>query len=275
MGAVTLGVADLDRMIGFYRDSLGLSVLAKSDQSATLGVSNGKELVRLCKIENPLNPGRRAPGLFHLAILYPSRASLGKALIQLAQSGWRLSGAGDHLVSEALYLDDPEGNGIEMYCDRPRDTWKFDNGKVQMDTLAVDIDSIVAEAQADPTAWDGIPEGTTMGHVHLKVSNLVATEKFYGEVLGFDLMANMPQALFMAVGGYHHHLGLNTWMSGGSPAPAKNAIGLKEVVIEVSTQDSLDQLIGHLSEVGLAHDSSADGVRLVDPSGNHLKFVVR
>ena len=272
MGTVRLGVADLPRMMVFYRDVLGLSVQEESEGAVTLGVANGLPLVELNAIPNAQPPNRRATGLFHLAILYPSRSALGKALIQLAQSGWRLSGAGDHVVSEALYLSDPEGNGIELYCDRPKSTWTFHDGQVHMDTLPVDIDSIVNEAQQDQTPWTGVPTGTVMGHVHLKVSDLEATQKFYGDVLGFDLMATMPQALFMAVGGYHHHLGLNTWMSAGSPPPSEDLTGLRGITIDLPSDESLELLAGHLDAVGQTFVKADRTVHLVDPCGNQIQI---
>jgi catechol 2,3-dioxygenase len=190
----------------------------------------------------------------------------------LDEAGWHLTGAGDHLVSEALYLEDPDGNGIELYADRPRDTWTFTNGRVHMDTLSVDIDSLIAEARTEPAPWTGLPVGTTMGHIHLKVSDLEAAEHFYCELIGFDLMATMPQALFVAAGGYHHHLGLNTWMSAGSPPAPPDSLGLNAFTIVFPDEGALEEVVGRLRQAGIDFEQTENGVFTRDPSGNGVRL---
>lgn len=272
MGAVSLFVPDLDRSSRFYTEVLGFKQLASGVDSRRFGAEDGTEILELVERPTWIRPGRRSPGLFHFAVLFPSRASLGKALTRLLESGGRLSGAGDHLVSEALYLEDPDGNGIELYVDRPRSTWEFHNGQVHMDTLSVDIESLIAEAAADPAPWTGLPAGTRMGHVHLKVGDLTAAGKFYTDVIGFDVMATMPQALFVAAGGYHHHLGLNTWMSNGSPPPAPESLGLNSFIVNMTDPQSLHDLESRLSTAGVAFEKTEKEIQTTDPSGNRMRI---
>jgi len=265
VGPVSLFVPNLERSTRFYVDVLGFKELSSTKDTKIFGAGDGQEILELVERPSWNRPSRRSPGLFHFAVLFPSRAALGRSLTHLTEAGWRLTGAGDHLVSEALYLDDPDGNGIELYADRPRSTWKYKDGLVQMDTLSVDIDSLIAEGTADPSPWAGLPAGTRIGHVHLKVSDLAAAGKFYHEVIGFDVMAAMPQALFVAAGGYHHHLGLNTWMSDGSPPPPLESLGLNGFVINTS---DLDSLIARLQGAGYEVEESINGAFTRDPNGN-------
>ncbi|MDR3687787.1 MAG: VOC family protein [Fimbriimonas sp.] len=267
---VALSVSDIELSERFYARNLGLTPLERSERSVTLGTGLGRPLVELVHEPDGVEPGRRSPGLFHLAILLPDRIALGRSLSRLWQSGWQLSGAGDHLVSEALYLDDPEGNGIELYWDRPKDSWKVVDGMVQMDTLAVDIESLLEEGSKDLSPWDGIPEGSTMGHVHLKVSDLDAARDFYTEVIGFELVFSMPQANFLSTGAYHHHLGLNTWMSSGGPPPPPNALGLRNFTVMLPSAEEIGAVRGRLEHASIAYRSEGGGILLLDPSGNGL-----
>ena len=174
---------------------------------------------------------RGTSGLFHLAILVPGRPDLARALQRVAEAGWRLTGASDHLVSEALYLSDPEGNGIELYRDRPREQWPVRDGVLQMDTLPLDLDGVLGELRRED-ASAGMPPGTRIGHVHLNVGDLAAAEAFYSGALGFDVtVRGYPGALFVSAGGYHHHLGLNTWAGEGVPPPPSGSRGLREFEI--------------------------------------------
>ncbi len=274
VGPIRLAVADLARMTRFYVDVIGLTTLRADSTSADLGTKGGALLVQLTYSPDTIPATRRSPGLFQQAILLPTRVALGRLLLHLSETGWRLSGAGDHLVSEALYLDDPEGNGIELYVDRPRETWEFKNGHVQMDTLPVDIDSLVKEGQTDATPWTGIDEGATMGHIHLKVSHLEASRHFYQDILGFNVMASMPQALFLSAGGYHHHLGLNTWMSAGMLPPAPNVTGLRHFGVNVPDLKELDRIKSALTENAIPFETRGDGIFVQDPSQNGILIQV-
>ncbi len=249
IGAVHLRVADLDRLAAFYQACLGLEVRARETATARLGTESAELLV--------LHEDRSArrvtgtTGLYHFAILVPSRPDLARALKRLVDTSTRLQGAADHGVSEALYLADPEGNGIEIYRDRPRVEWPFVAGRLQMTTEPLDVQGLIAEADA---AGERMAAGTTMGHVHLCVSDLAATEQFYAETLGFDLMQRFGQsAAFFSAGGYHHHIGANIWTSAGAPAPPPDALGLDYFEIVVPTPMS----------------------PLKDPSGNAMRFVAR
>src|SRR5205085_2490788 len=225
-GPVGLRVADIDRSRDFYTDALGLTEIGGGDGVARLAADGETPLLELDARESAGGPPAppRATGLFHFALLYPGRAGLGQALNRLADRGVPLTGASDHLVSEAIYLNDPDGNGIEIYRDRPRDEWPAPQPgqSVAMDTIPLDLGPILAEA-TPPNG--GADPGTVMGHVHLKVSDLERSIAFYRDVLGFDLMAQLgPQAGFLAAGGYHHHVGINVWHSrGGGPPPPGTA----------------------------------------------------
>ena len=224
LGAIRLRVGDGERLTRFYEQAIGLRVL-EDGPVTRLGIDDGRALVEL---EADPDAPRRPPhttGLFHLAILVPSRADLGQALRRVVGTGWRLSGASDHLVSEALYLSDPEGNGIELYRDRPRDEWPVAGGALRMDTLPLDVGSLLSEA--DGANGDaGMPLGTTLGHVHLQVADLTAAERFWVDALGLDVtVRGYPGALFVSAGGYHHHVGLNTWAGVGARAAAGRRAG--------------------------------------------------
>jgi catechol 2,3-dioxygenase len=222
----------------------------------------------------PRNP--RQTGLYHFAILVPTRRDLAVALVRLAQAGWQLDGASDHLVSEALYLTDPEGNGIEIYADRERSKWRFEaDGQIAMATLPLDLDSLLAElneAPPDPVADALMPEGTRIGHVHLQVAELDQIEQFYAGVLGFDVMVKLGgTALFVSAGGYHHHLGLNTWQSRGGSTPPAGGVGLRAYEIRVGDTDALAEVLARIHAAGIATATAADGATLVrDPSGNGI-----
>ncbi|HSJ17964.1 MAG TPA: VOC family protein, partial [Solirubrobacterales bacterium] len=216
--------------------------------------------------------GPRRPsttGLFHLAILVPSRAELARSLRRVADAGWRLAGASDHLVSEALYLADPEGNGIEIYRDRPREQWRYADGAIEMATLPLDLRSLIAEApEAEDVPAASSPE-TRMGHVHLQVSDLAAAEAFYSGVLGFEVtVRGYPGALFLSAGGYHHHVGLNTWAGEGAPSPPRGSRGLRWFELVVPDAAELERIERALRDAGA--DVAADAGRLVtaDPSDN-------
>ena len=234
MGAVSLTVSDLSRARAFYETALGLRVREADDGALAFGVRGGPDLVRLHGDAAAPALDRRATGLYHLAILFPSRLDLAHALARLAEARWSLDGVADHLVSEALYLSDPDGNGIELYRDRPREEWRYADGQLQMATLPLDLRSLADELAAADGPQPTVPTGTVMGHVHLQVASVPDAEAFYHGVLGFGVTARgYPGALFVSAGGYHHHLGLNTWHSAGSGPAAPGAVGLRsyEVVL--------------------------------------------
>jgi catechol 2,3-dioxygenase len=270
VGTVALTVPDLERSRAFYETVMGLSPRELEGGGLALGVPGDHALVTLHgdSAAPPLAP--RATGLFHLAILTPSRRELACSLARLARSRWPLAGASDHLVSEALYLNDPDGNGIEIYRDRPREQWRNDErGQLAMASLRLDLDSLAGELDNAPSLPDHLPAETTMGHVHLQVSDLAAAEEFYCGVLGFDVtVRGYPGALFVSAGGYHHHIGLNTWNSAGSPPPAPGAVGLRAFEVRLPDRTELDRVLARVNAAGLSHDQAGDGALVRDPSGN-------
>jgi catechol 2,3-dioxygenase len=266
LGAVHLTVADLDRSVAFYRDRLGLRLHRREDPVAALGAGED-DLVVLHEEPGARRAGRHA-GLFHYALLYPSREALAHAVGRLAASRTPLTGVSDHGVSEAIYLRDPDGNGIELYADRPREQWPPAPAgeRVGMFTRALDVDDLLATiAGGEPEAHAAA--GLRMGHVHLHVGDLEAARGFYSDVLGFELMTTYPGALFLAAGGYHHHVGLNTWAGEGvGPAPA-GTVGLREWTI-VLDPDALAGLRTRLASAGLG-----DGDVVADPWGIRVRLV--
>jgi catechol 2,3-dioxygenase len=240
IGQVSLTVRDLDESLSFYRDILGFEELAP----AQLGPPGGRVLIELHEQKDAVARPGRSSGLYHFAILVPSRAALGRSLRRLAETRWPISGAADHLVSEALYLDDPDGLGIEIYRDRPKDSWRMNGGELAMATDPLDVQAVHDQPGAE-TPWNGLESGTVIGHVHLHVPHLDAAEAFYCGRIGFEpIVRRYPGALFVSAGGYHHHLGLNTWSGVGAPPSPENAVGLRSFTIEsrtVQPQNVLDE----------------------------------
>jgi catechol 2,3-dioxygenase len=217
---VALRVTDLDRMVAFYRDVIGLSVLSRTDEGATLGPPQ-RQLLELIADPDAADRGRSETGLFHTAFLVPTRQALADALVRIERHT-QLTGASDHLVSEALSLSDPEGNGIEVYCDRPRSEWPGAEGGIEMGSLPLDLADLRQQAGLSGGTTDGVPEETTVGHVHLEVSSIEQARAFYADVLGFEQSVRPGEsALFVAAGGYHHHVGLNVWNGRTATPPGR------------------------------------------------------
>jgi len=231
LGPVSLVARDINAMLDFYVKDLGLKMMERDDQTVELRSSEHVSepiLILRHDTKAEIAPADAA-GLYHYALLVPDRTSLGSTYLAIGKAGVIFDGHADHQVSEALYLTDPEGNGIEIYIDRPRDTWKFDeDGKVEMGTLPLDVDSLLRDVSGtvedSPTA---IPDGTKVGHLHLKVTDIGRSIAFYRQLIGLDLMSYWGNAAFLSVGGYHHHIGLNTWESLGGPARRAGWSGLE------------------------------------------------
>lgn len=248
IGQVSLTVRDLDRSLLFYREVLGFAESRRSGRVLTLAAEGGRTVLELHERTTAIPKPRRSAGLYHFAILVPSRAALGRSLRRLADNHWPISGAADHLVSEALYLEDPDGLGIEIYRDRPRDTWRHSAvGELAMASDPLDLPSLYEEPGAE-SPWIGLDAGTVIGHVHLQTSHLDAAEAFYCGRVGFaPVVRSYPGALFVAAGAYHHHLGLNTWAGIGAPPPPENAVGLRAFTIEspaLRSEDIGDEAAG-------------------------------
>jgi catechol 2,3-dioxygenase len=276
LGPVALTVSDLARSKQFYEQAIGLQASDQDDGTIALASQDGRPLVVLHGDSAAPHLDRRATGLFHLAILLPTRLDLAFALARLAEARWPLDGASDHLVSEALYLSDPDGNGIEIYRDRPREEWRYDNGTLQMSTLALDLRSVLDELQHASDPQPIAPAGTTIGHVHLQVADIPEAEAFYNGVLGFDVMVRgYPGALFVSAGGYHHHIGLNTWHSAGSSPPAAGAIGLRHYNVQLPDSDELTAALGRIRAAGIEIADLPGGALVRDPSGNGVLLTAR
>ncbi len=282
MGTVTLDVGDLDAQTRFYRDVLLLDVLSASGDTVELGRA-GEPLVRLRHSPSLPRGVRRSAGLFHTALLHPDRASLAAVLGSVgANAGHLYTGSGDHLVSQAFYLDDPEGNGVELYWDRPRAEWQWQGGRVVMDTLYIDPNAFIAEHLTDSArehlgtaperrgALSGLGD-QTVGHVHLKVGDAEIAKGFYVDLLGFELTAQMPGAVFVSAGGYHHHMAMNTWASQGVGLRTP-ALGLGVVEITLPTADAVAQAGSRLRAAGQAVRDTGASVEVNDPWGNLVRL---
>jgi catechol 2,3-dioxygenase len=275
IGSVALAVSDLPRSVDFYQRVLGLPLISEQTDTARLGPDGERPALVLTNITGPVPPAPRSTGLFHVAWLHPSRAALADTVRRVAGHGWRFDGAADHGVSEALYLSDPDGLGIEIYADRPRERWEPGAGGhgVTMVTLPLDVEDLLAQSALEPSP--AVAAGTNVGHVHLKVSDVPRAATFYGGALGFEEQARLPSAAFLSAGGYHHHVGLNSWQSQGGSPPAEDAPGLRTVRFELSDAQALESL-----ERGLAQEPSGapasradDGSLSVrDPDGQRLEF---
>ena len=276
LGAVRLQVADLARSLAYYERVLGLRAVEQSATHATLAAwGDDRPLVELREHRGARPMGQRARlGLYHFAILLPDRASLGRFVRHAAETGVRL-GAGDHLVSEAFYLQDPDGLGIEVYADRPRSSWRRVGRELMMATDPVDVPALLHEA-GDAT-WTGMPAGTVIGHVHLHVGDVAQAAAFFSEAMGFDRMVwSYPGALFFGAGGYHHHLGTNTWAGNAAP-PAHNDARLLEWTVELPDAATLDAVAASLTSAGYPadRDASAHGAADVltrDPWGTAARL---
>ena len=261
LGSVELAVSDLSRSADFYERVLGLPLISRGEDSALLGPDREHPLLTLTALADPTPVTPGSTGLFHVAWLHPSRATLAETVRRIVGERWAFDGASDHGVSEALYLSDPDGLGIEIYVDRPRELWErpADGHGVKMVTLPLDLDDLLATSAEASAA---MPTDTAVGHVHLKVADVPRAVAFYRDALGLDEQARLPSAGFLSAGGYHHHIGVNSWQSqGGQPAPG-SAPGLRRVDLELSDAEALGAL-----ERRLAERESEVGARAAGPAG--------
>ncbi|MBD8553202.1 VOC family protein [Rhizobium sp. CFBP 8762] len=260
-----LVVRDVDAMRGWYESIMGLTTLEKSASGAVLGV-DGQPLLSLTTDSQAAQAPRNAPGLFHTAFLVPDRLELGRWLAHAAHNNVALDGASDHLVSEAIYLSDPEGNGIEVYRDKPREDWNFQpGGMVAMATLPLDLQALYDEAPK--TDWHGMAARTALGHIHLQVSNIPEAEAFFRDVLGLGVMARYPGATFFGSGQYHHHIGANIWNSRNAPKRESAMTGLSDYTIRFNDKAELDKAVAAAEALEMPTRRTANGVALTDPWG--------
>lgn len=269
VGLVTLAVRDSARVAAFYREVLGLEDLGSDGLEVLLG-AGGVPLLRLRGDAGLVPAPRSEAGLFHTAFLLPSRADLGRWLAFAAARGLRLQGASDHKVSEAVYLADPEGNGVEIYADRAPSVWTDATGAIVMSTDPLDAPSLLAEAAG--TAWHGAPAGTLVGHVHLQVGATDIADAFYSALLGFDIATRYPGASFYGSGGYHHQLAGNIWNSRGAGPRKDGHTGLAELQIVLRETDRLGAIADAAHKAGLDVAAGGDGLALADPWGTRIRL---
>ncbi|MEV7225500.1 VOC family protein [Polymorphospora sp. NPDC051019] len=271
MGPVELRTADLDALRGFYTEGVGLSVVSQDDREVILGV-DGSRLLRLVAAEAPADDPGQA-GLYHSAFLFPDEAALAEALLRTARvAPTAFQGASDHRVSQAFYFADPEGNGVELYVDRPREQWRWQDGLVVMGSAAIDPNAFVAEHRGrGATGPDA--GAVTMGHVHLRGGDLAQAESFYADTLGFAVTARSDGALFLAADGYHHHLAVNTWSSAGA-GTRPDSLGLGSVAVHVAGSGELDALERRLTGAGVAYERGDGSVVVHDPWGTRVTVSV-
>lgn len=299
IGAVTVKVSDLARSAAFYTGVLGMTRLSALDGRAKLGVE-GRELLELIEVPGAKPRPRRSTGLYHFAVLTPDRAALGRSLAQLVEKKYPLTGASDHLVSEALYLDDPDRIGIEIYRDRLRSEWPMDGQEVRMGSEPVDLEELLelgarnsergadgenslpgavaspspSRASAQPGEAFTLGAATVMGHVHLHVRDLDEAERFYCGLLEFEVMQRWPpSALFISAGGYHHHIGLNTWAGVGAPPPPDDAAGLVHFEIVLPDDAAVAAVADRLRSGGVPVSDVERGFRTTDPSSNGILII--
>jgi catechol 2,3-dioxygenase len=278
ISSVTLAVSDLGRSADFYERVLGLPLISREELTAQLGADSERPALVLNAIQSPTPLPPSATGLYHVAWLHPSRAALADSVRRVAGARWPFEGASDHGVSEALYLSDPDGLGIELYADRPRERWERagDGRGVNMVTLPLDVDDLLAQSLAEPSA--AVPADTGVGHVHLKVSDVPSASAFYREALGLEEQAQLPSAAFLAAGGYHHHVGLNSWQSRGAASAPASAPGLRQIDFALGGAPALEALERTLADAAARTplEFVADGELSVrDPDGQLLSFAQR
>ena len=274
MGTVMLKVGDMKLMLDYYERALGLVPFAESLGGVVLG-RRGVPLVHLSPAAGLQIPGRGEAGLFHTAILFDSRADLAATVATAAQYDPRLyTGSADHLVSEAFYFTDPEGNGVELYFDKPRETWSWDGGQVVMDSLPLPPQAFLTQNLTEASVGGQREAAAGVGHVHLQVGDVPTAQRFYVDTLGFEKTAGWHgQALFVSAGKYHHHMAMNVWNSRGA-GPRKDTLGLGEVLIHVHAEDDLFAAADRLRAAGVASHHTGAELRFEDPWRNRLRMAV-
>ncbi|NEU32214.1 VOC family protein [bacterium LRH843] len=272
VGQVNLKVQNLERAIEFYQKIIGFKVLEQTERKADLTADGKTVLLSIEQPDNVLPKQGRTTGLYHFAILLPKRSDLAEIVQHFVEVGMRL-GSADHLVSEALYLSDPDGNGIEIYVDRDPSEWDWNNGEVAMTTDPLNFPDLLSGVKEQ--SWKGLPADTVMGHIHLHVSELKKTEEFYTKGLGFEVVNRFgPQALFISDGKYHHHIGLNTWNGIGAPAPSPQSVGLESFTLILPSEEKRNEIIAQLKDIGASFTDEKGSVIATDPSGNRIQLRV-
>ncbi|QOY38716.2 VOC family protein [Anaerobacillus isosaccharinicus] len=273
IGYVELQVSDIERSLTFYQELIGFRVLERDEKTATLSADGNVPQLVLIEDETFIERPLRTTGLYHFAILVPTRQDLALSLVHLAESGYPLQGTSDHQYSEALYLADPDNNGIEIYADRNSNQWERDEkGGYVGGTAQLDVESLIAEIK--DSKWDGLPSGTRIGHMHLQISDIEESEKFYVEALGFNIVAQDALMLFVSKDAYHHHIGMNMWAGRGLPSPPDHALGLKVFTLHFTEEEYQSAKTG-LDQLGYSYSEENQEISVEDPSGNSIKIISR
>ncbi|MFG6150313.1 VOC family protein [Halobacillus sp. B23F22_1] len=270
---VNIKVQNLERSLQYYQEVIGLKILEQSAKSAELTADGKTCILSIEQPENAKPKQRGTTGLYHFALLVPRRSDLANVVNHFIEKGIRI-GSSDHLVSEALYLNDPDGNGIEIYVDRDPSEWEWKNNEVAMTVDPLDFTDLLKTADSEEP-WDGLPEGTVMGHIHLHVSQLEKAEEFYTKGLGFEVVNRFgDQALFISTGNYHHHIGLNMWAGAGAPAPSLESSGLESYTIILPDEEYRKNVVTRLERIGAYVKEEGGGIITSDPSGNIIHLEV-
>ncbi|WP_238343543.1 VOC family protein [Gracilibacillus saliphilus] len=273
IGYVELQVSDLDQSLTFYKELIGFQVLERDEKTVTLTTDGTVPQLLLREEESFVERPLRSTGLYHFAILVPTRQDLALSLKHLLESGYPVQGASDHHYSEAVYLADPDNNGIEIYVDRDSNQWTRDeNGGYVGATNPLDAESLFAEIKENN--WNGLRSGTRIGHMHLQVSDIEESERFYVEALGLDIVAKDTHMLFVSKDAYHHHIGMNIWSGKGLPAPPENALGLKYFTIHF-TEEEYNSSKANLDRLGFNYSEDNKEMSVEDPSGNTIKIILK
>ncbi|KAB2330508.1 VOC family protein [Cytobacillus depressus] len=271
VGQVNLKVQNLERALAFYQEVIGFKVLEQTERKANLTADGKTVLLSIEQPDHVVPKQARTTGLYHFALLLPKRSDLAKIVHHFIEIGMRF-GSSDHLVSEALYLSDPDGNGIEIYIDRDPSEWDWNNGEVEMAVDPLNFPDLLSEKQQ---SWKGLPDETVMGHIHLHVSELEKTEEFYIKGLGFEVVNRYgTQALFISDAKYHHHIALNTWNGVGAPIPSSNSVGLESFTLILPSEEKKNQIIAQLKNIGASVTEENGSTVATDPSGNRIHLRV-
>jgi len=274
VGHVKIKVEKLDRSLEFYQEVLGFNILEQTTTTAKLTVDGKTSFLSIEQPENVKKRQERSSGLYHFAILLPERSDLAHVLVHFREKGILLFAAEDHNVSEALYLHDPDGNGIEIYVDRDPSTWTWKGTEVDMTTVPLNIENLLTSLLPGKT-WNGMPEGAVIGHIHLNVAELAKTEEFYVKGLGLNVVNRYKdQALFLSSMNYHHHVAVNIWNGLGAPAPLHNSVGLDTFTLHFPNEEARLQVVTNLKGIGAVVEEGNSLIITEDPSGNRIELVL-
>ncbi|KRG12160.1 glyoxalase [Virgibacillus soli] len=273
VGHVNIKVENLERSLQYYQEIIGFTILERTSSTAKLTTDGKTSILSLEQPENVIPKQGRTTGLYHFALLLPEKRDLANIVVHFIENGIRF-GSSDHLVSEALYLHDPDGNEIEIYIDRDPSEWQWDREEVAMTVDPLNFERLLKNVVTEKT-WKGLPAATLMGHIHLHVSELRETEEFYVNGLGFDVVNRYGgQALFLSTGKYHHHIGVNTWNGVGAPKPSENSVGMESFTLILPSEEAVKETINNLHKIGVSVKEEDGRLLTYDPSGNRIELTV-